>query len=40
MSVLEASFTGTVRIILILLVVWWVLRFCACATAQAGRPAA
>ena len=27
MSVLEASFTGTFRIILILLVVWWVLRF-------------
>lgn len=27
MSPLEASFTGTFRIILILLVVWWVLRF-------------
>ena len=26
-SPLEASFTGTFRIILILLVVWWVLRF-------------
>jgi hypothetical protein len=27
MTVLEASFTGTLRIILILLVIWWVLRF-------------